>query len=1332
MTNIDFDLNRHIYTQAQEGFAQFSATAGNIFGGIDVTIAAQSPVQARYSGLQIRRNTSSSPLVSYTYGNDGGSITYTPPSLPVGQWVDIPEQVVSRLTSPGSARFVTYYTALTTGNIDISSRNLTVNEIGRDDLQIQGVLRLEVEDDTLGLVNLIENPNGLQGGYGWVTPINNSVLEGIADPFTNYKQGLKYTTASNAGGNYFQSEPFPVIAGQYVGAGFRIEYTPYGYSRARIEWLNSSQVQIGQTAWATYTASYQDYTITASLAPASTAFARIKFEVGGSAGAYPYIYGGSSFGVRNVVACKAATAGALVVTRANLIPNPSFETNTTGWAGRGTLARVAGGSHGSWCAQVTATSTQVAIDSPQITTFTPGYDYTLSCYVKCLDASIPFYIVGYWSDSAGTLISFFQNAQALVSTTGFQRLGIALTAPSNATRMNFVVVNTGAQATVGHRYQFDGFQLEQGYIAQAYFDGASGTVGTTTHSWDGTAHASVSRETNTNLGTLVPLNWRNILGPTHEIHTEREELNLGVMSATILDTFLDPATADTLRPGRKVRLLAFNSETGAMDQLFTGKATKFDVEYDKLKEGLLTPVTNFIHDSSTMDSTTSPWSPYSSVSASYTTLTSISTGDGFRCVRAEKNTASNNLGASTNGMDEQPAGRTVTISAEVQNPFGSAFTNIRFIARDDTNNDSNLLSGSSVIGGAISHELPANNVWTTISVTFVVPADRNFQRLYIYKPGAVPVGERLHFRKVMVTESNHPKTFFDGDTAGAHWNGTPYASSSTKTSTGNTKSSRIYLTAVDPVQTLASARRPQGVGKVSDLPYVLEGAGVPWSINGNGNQVASATVVSTNDNATALDQIAITRDSELGYAWVDRNGVAQAWSVLPDPDVELVTNGTFAGNVTGWWATGNGATPTLAYSTTQFSSSPGSARLTAAANQTAMRIGTHNPASNFRGAILVTPGVTYDLTVKVRAGTTARNIQVYVDWWNEPGTTSTYLSTSGDDFNVGGATLDNNTGWTTYTQRVVAPTGATAAEVYAGVIVTSGTMPAGEIHYIDDVSMRAVVDVTVLDEARYSGLDVSFSSDDCINSVTVKYLRYNGTDGTTAEEVYGPYEDLTSIATWGLHSAKFTVHGFTIDAATFGNAVLARNANPSVRANSVVLPIKDETYLTRNGAFVDLYDLVNVVNVEKAIDQNLRVTRVVHDITPDKWLTEVGFSDMGSVASPQMTPPVQNGGYAADTGWIYPTMGNSWVNFDGGYQTARYRRINGIVYVQGLIKSGVIGTTAFTLNEGFRPAATIMISAVDGSNTANGRLDILSGGAVVPTTGSAGFYSIDCQFPAEL
>lgn len=93
------------------------------------------------------------------------------------------------------------------------------------------------------------------------------------------------------------------------------------------------------------------------------------------------------------------------------------------------------------------------------------------------------------------------------------------------------------------------------------------------------------------------------------------------------------------------------------------------------------------------------------------------------------------------------------------------------------------------------------------------------------------------------------------------------------------KRAQIQLVANDPAANLASQTRPNGVGTIDELPAILLGCGVPWNINGSTAAIDpdSTVVVAVNESASALDQVAITRDSAPGYAWVDRTGTLQAW-----------------------------------------------------------------------------------------------------------------------------------------------------------------------------------------------------------------------------------------------------------------------------------------------------------------------------------------------------------------------------------------------------------------------------------------------------------------------
>lgn len=93
-----------------------------------------------------------------------------------------------------------------------------------------------------------------------------------------------------------------------------------------------------------------------------------------------------------------------------------------------------------------------------------------------------------------------------------------------------------------------------------------------------------------------------------------------------------------------------------------------------------------------------------------------------------------------------------------------------------------------------------------------------------------------------------------------------------------------------------------------------------------------------------------------------------------------------------------------------------------------------------------------------------------------------------------------------------------------------------------------------------------------------------------------------------------------------------------------------------------------------------------------------------------------------DTGWLTPTFQNSWVNYDGGFATAQYRKIGKKVILKGLVKSGTINNAIFTLPTGYRPAATNIYSV--NSNGAFGSVYVASSGTVTPVVGNNGFVSL--------
>lgn len=160
----------------------------------------------------------------------------------------------------------------------------------------------------------------------------------------------------------------------------------------------------------------------------------------------------------------------------------------------------------------------------------------------------------------------------------------------------------------------------------------------------------------------------------------------------------------------------------------------------------------------------------------------------------------------------------------------------------------------------------------------------------------------------------------------------------------------------------------------------------------------------------------------------------------------------------------------------------------------------------------------------------------------------------------------------------------------------------------------------VLDETTYSDLDVDLNTEALINSVVVKWQRYDSLAGENVETVYGPYEDNNSINIWGRYRREFVMHGSVEDPAVIeakANTILASNANPLPQVHGLSLPIRYKSLDSK--VLLDLYALVNVVHAESGTDENLRVTGIEHQIQPGRWTMHLSFDADDSVAAPQRT-----------------------------------------------------------------------------------------------------------------
>lgn len=546
-------------------------------------------------------------------------------------------------------------------------------------LDFSSYLRLDIEVPVDGgLTNLVQNPDGELGSWFWVTPVTNTAVSTGSDADGPY---LKFTTTA-AQACHFTSEYIPATVGDYYQAQVNVVdvTTTTSAVRLRFEWYDSAKALLSssaQTALTTtngvlYTAEY--------VAPASTAYVKLRVDFYNSAGGNPSANDWFSF--RNAMVTVSDT-GTAATTRTNLVKNPSFETNTTHWssvrsgqtlaqsstyAKQGTyslkVTEDTGGVTGNYLAVTTATGTSGMAVTGGLPYHAAATLYNASGAGRTGKVNIK------WYTSTGALISYPYASESLAQG-AWDRVQLTATAPSNAAYAAIEVTYSIGSGNIPNNESFyvDEVMFEQASAWIGYFDGSFTDTSEWTYDWSGTAHNSTS--TRVSLGDAFdyypPNDWRDVLGPAHEVRVERGALDVGTLSATIFDAELDPSTYSELRPGKKMRL-----RTSAGVNLFSGKIANATVNY----------------------------------------------------------------------------------------------------LRDET---------------------------------------------------------------------------------------------------------RIELEAVDAAAALANQTATEGVEDIADLPYILEGRSVPFSVNGSGNQVTSATIVSENENASVLDQVAITRDTALGYAWVDGNGVLNVY-----------------------------------------------------------------------------------------------------------------------------------------------------------------------------------------------------------------------------------------------------------------------------------------------------------------------------------------------------------------------------------------------------------------------------------------------------------------------
>jgi hypothetical protein len=266
---------------------------------------------------------------------------------------------------------------------------------------------------------------------------------------------------------------------------------------------------------------------------------------------------------------------------------------------------------------------------------------------------------------------------------------------------------------------------------------------------------------------------------------------------------------------------------------------------------------------------------------------------------------------------------------------------------------------------------------------------------------------------------------------------------------------------------------------------------------------------------------------------------------------------------------------------------------------------------------------------------------------------------------------------------------------------------------------------------------VSFDPDLWVNTLKVIEVRYNATTGESEEVTHGPYTDAVSFREWGPLPGEYRVQGVA-DVDAWAADLLEANSTPENLVDKIRVPIRDTADLVATKALLDLYTRVRVVNADLGVDKTMRVLGVDHSIdSRGRWWMDLSFgSEEGaagsvSVAAVAATVGPQEGVWVlVGSGGTAPAFAGAWVNSGGADMTVRFMRKNGRTYIDGLAKTGAIGTAVFTLPPGFRPAANTQRASMASGNVV-ARLSIAAAGTVTVVSGSNVWVSLACDFEAE-
>jgi hypothetical protein len=336
-------------------------------------------------------------------------------------------------------------------------------------------------------------------------------------------------------------------------------------------------------------------------------------------------------------------------------------------------------------------------------------------------------------------------------------------------------------------------------------------------------------------------------------------------------------------------------------------------------------------------------------------------------------------------------------------------------------------------------------------------------------------------------------------------------------------------------------------------------------------------------------------NAELGWAWGNKSS-PNTVSYLARADVDtkkavtytagnptvsnvhftnLLTNGTFEVNTTGWSPGGN---VTLTRDTAQFYSGVASMRV----NHTVTTGTLYSFLTNT--TMTATPNLKYKSSIWLKAQANTPSARVQIAYINSGGTTI--------QLDSGSTTALSTTDWTELSVSSVAPVGTVRAELR--VLANKGTAAVSSL-WADVAKLENFTTISA-NHFCLDSINLNYDSDILVNRAIV-------IDSVTGVRTVA--SNATSISTNGLRADEFPVNLDPAGASTYATlASRIANAATLKQVYGVVVPVVRDDGLVGNIANFEIGDTLQVEFAQDplpALQVVQLITRINHIITPQHW-----------------------------------------------------------------------------------------------------------------------------------